>query len=572
METEVLRIMGLLPPIMGIGQYFGSAILRGNTTFIDELDISLPYGIEIQFYSPSGEYVGMVGTTFDNANLVNWKLTEEKIGGVINFEFSISRKVDIGFYNLMECRIFKDGKFWFSGEMQVKRNEDSNNPNYKYEGRGWISYLKEIKIDELYQNMTLQEIVEDLVSTYLAPNTPIEYNPSLINCPDYTVTKLEYKKKTIDKALQDILEIANINYTTIQFRYGIDENKQFYFSYIDLDPIMGLFEGYQFQNPDVKENLKSVINQIDIYRAKENSQDVEFVSRIEDTESQGNYGLRNKDITISDFVDTATAERIATAIIERFKEPLLEISIKDLGTDLYPFSLNDYYTINNKRDDYKTTINEFEDVTKWDLTNATNTTIIDTDEKVLSGKRAFKITTNINSLGEYIEYTLEEAFNFPSTLRIYVSQSEPGELFGVEMEDEGENTISLDTIYILGENGEYIAGENGYLIEAEVSGVDLRLVEDYQEQRYDISALDNIKKFRIYFLTSDTTTLYFDRFDIFSMTYKQHKIAIEKIEYKQQGNAILADVIFGEEFDNIINDIKKIDDNQINLFNIFQKS
>jgi hypothetical protein len=571
MEKEILYLMGLLKPIMGIGQFYGNVILRGNSTFIDPLDINAPTGIEIQFYSPSGEFVGMVGTTFDDSNLINWEVEEKKIGGLEKFQFSITRLVDIPFYNQMETRMFINGKYWFSGELQLKPNEDRRNPNYIYEGRGWVSYLKEIKINKLYENKTLEFILKDILENDIAPETPILYNPSLIVPPNYTVTKLEFKKKTAKKAIDTVLEIANIDYTTNQYRYGVNKEKQFFFEEIDDEEIEGYFEGYQYQDPDVKEDLKAVINQIDIYRAQEDSQDVEFVSRVEDTESQGLYGIRNRDITISDFVDTTTAERIANAIIERFKEPITEIKINDLETKEDPYDIG-FYLINNKRDDYSTAINEFENVSDWNTTNAPNTSITETQDKVLSGKKAFQIITGSGSNGEFIEYTLDDAFNFPSTMRLYVAQEEEGEYFTLQLEDEDGEVLDIGEAYILAEDGTFILNEEGGFIEQQLSGIDIDLIEDYQDLYFDVSILENIKKIRIIFVTDEAKTIYLDRLDIFSSTYKQNKLTIEKIKYSQEGNTVLAQVIYGEEIDNVINDIKKIGDKQINIINIFQKS
>jgi len=565
--------MGLLGPLLNHGHTYADIILHDAITFPDEADITVGAGIELQFFSPTGEFVGLVGTSFDKANLTGLQIVQKKNKDVEKASFSITRLTDIPFYNQMECRAFINGNWWFSWELLLKPNEDRSDPEYVYEGKGWSYYMDVIKVTKLYENKTLEFILQDLISDDVANNTPVLYNPALINPPSYTVTKLELKKKTVRKALQEVLKIANVDYQNEQYRWGVNKEKQFFFEEIGRDVERGFFEGYDYQEPDVKENLKSVVNQIDIYRAVEDSQDVTFVSRVEDAESQGLYGIRNKDITLSDFVDTTTAERIATAIIERFKDPLIEISAEDLRTEDNPYNIG-FFNINNKRFTYTDIINEFENLSDWTVT-APNTTITETQEKVLSGKKSFKIVTTANSSGDQMEYELPEQINFPTSVSMYFSQSAVGEAFTIELEDEDGNTISTNdsSIILLEDGGQLLLEDGGGIAqEALTSGIESKLLVDFQKITLSATGLDNIKKVRILFVASSVFTLYLDRLEAFSNTYKQNTLTIDKIEYRQEGNSIRSNIIFGEEIDNVINDIKKLDDKAINTINIFQKS
>jgi hypothetical protein len=100
---------------------------------------------------------------------------------------------------------------------------------------------------------------------------------------------------------------------------------------------------------------------------------VEFISTVSDSASIDKWGEREKNITISDYIDTTTAERIATRIIEQNKEPVIKAKISNLNIEDEPFDFG-YYSINSRITDYITNISDFENTSSWDLTNISNTT------------------------------------------------------------------------------------------------------------------------------------------------------------------------------------------------------
>jgi hypothetical protein len=600
--------MALLAPVLGNNTILGNNTLLKANSFVSFVELDKPFGIDIEFYSPSGEYVGHVGTTFDKSNLIGMELNIEKIGGLKGFKFVITRDIDIPFFNLMEVRIHINGNFWYTGELEFSPSQDTRDPSYEYTGKGYYDYFKQIKVNKLYENKTLEYMLNDIMENDISPNTPIIWNPGLIVPPAITVTKLELKKKTAEKAIEEILKIANNDYQTTQYEMGVDKNKQYYFSAIDSELKSGFFEGYQYQNPDVKDDLNTVINQIDIYRAVEDSQDVEFVSRVEDTDSQELYNIRNQDITISDFVDTTTAENIATAIIERNKDPFKTVSFEELRTNDTPFDIG-FYTLNSKFDEYNQIINEFSDLTEW-TQNTSNTTVTVSTDKVLTGKKSFKFVTASGSKGEYIEYTLDEVIYFPQELSVYVSQIPNGTAFNISVFDEDGVQYEQEEGYILQEGGDKFILEDGtgfLKLEPAQSGVEILVQDDFTKITYDLvgdvtsdqfillesgdnlllesgdsflleqyydrfQQIKSIAKVRVYLTTDSVFTFYMDRLEATTESYNQNSLVLEKISYRQTKNSILANCEFGESADNILQGIKRLDDKQINTINIFQKS
>jgi hypothetical protein len=569
MEKAVLYIMAYLAPIVGIGQIYGNTIMRGSNQYIEDIAIEAQFSIEIQFYSITGEFVDSVGTSYDKAPSLKLDLKERKNGGLESFDFELSRNIDIPFNNQMEIRVFVFGNHWFSGELLYNPDQDTRNVKFKYEGKGYSHYFKDITVNELYENKTLKYIIEDLLDTYIVDDTPIRIDSDRINPPDITVTKLELNDKKVSKALDRVLEIANS--TGDQYKYLVDKDKIFEFSIILEINQDAFFEGTDYQNPKVKSNNNDIVNLIEIYRSKEGTDEVEYVSTIQDLESQGKYGIKSEPLTIPDFLDTTTAERIAQAKIDQKKDPLKTIVIDNLNVNLNPFDIG-YYLINNKFDSYVKLINECEELDDWTL-NISDTTVTEDTDKVFSGRKAFKCVTGSGSKYEYLEYELEEELYFPDKFILYIAQDTTGEMFNIQVFDVDGNNLFLTEAFLLQENGDPLLQENGDPILLEgLYGINVTVLNDYHKIEVDISALENVKKVRIVFVTNEGFTGYIDRIEFSTNSYFQNRLLLDEIIYSLDSSSFLAKATFGEKIFNIIDDIKKIKDDTNNIFNIFEKS
>jgi hypothetical protein len=541
MEKAVLFIMALLGPVLGNGQINGNCGIWRPTSIIDDASIEPGFSIAVGFYSPSGEFVGNLQTSQDGAGFINFEIIENRIGGLDSFEFEIARRVDIPFYPLLECRFFISGQKWYTGELIYQPTQDKRETTYTYEGNGYAEYMKRIKVNTTYSNKTLEYIIDDLIRNQVVSKSRIIYNPELIEPPNISITKFEIKNKDIWKTMERLLEIANYDYNTNQYTFGVDKNRHFYFKEVSQEVDMGFFEGFQYQNPDTKENFKKVINQINIYRTQENSQDVELVTSVNDLDSQAKYGLKAKNLTIPVFLDTNSAINIANSILERNKEPFSTVNVKNLEAETEPFPIQ-FYQLNNKVNDYNKIIAEFELLSEWSY-NITNTTIVTTENKVLSGRKAFKCDLN-NSNGEYIEQEYEEEINFPEYLDIWLAQMTAGKYIKIWIWDVN-NRLQTEELEVL-------------------------IINDFNRIRINVN-LNNIKKIRVEFISDVVNTIYLDRLQVATQSYFRHQLILDKIKYKLDRSKLLADATFGEKIDTILDGIKKIKKENENIFDIFEK-
>jgi hypothetical protein len=365
MEKKVF-CMSIISPVLGAGQIYNSSVLRGNTEVQDFADADTEIGIELQFYSNSGELVGIIGSQYERSNLVDLEIELKKIGDLTSFKFEIGRDVEVPFFNNMETRFYYNGVHWFSGILSIEPGQGRRNVQYEYEGKGFIDYANRVSVDKLYQNELLEDMVEDLIFNELAPNSRVLYNASLIDLPATTVTKLQLKNKKIIKGLDEILKIANTNYKTTQYRYGVNRNREFFFQPISNTVIFGFFEGYQFQEPDIESDISDLTNVIRLYRAKEDDQEVEEINDYTDSDSVDSWGEYIRDLVISDYIDTATAALIANYILERFSQPLIKIDTRNIIIEDSPYPFG-FYSVNTRHTEYITPLSDFEDTGAWTL-------------------------------------------------------------------------------------------------------------------------------------------------------------------------------------------------------------
>lgn len=529
--------------IWGNGRIMANATYWKPNTIIDEAAVNIGFNIEIGFYSPSGEFVGSVSTTPDGAGYINFEIQEDRVGGLKSFKFEIGRQVDIPFYPLLECRFFISGIHWYTGELIFKPNQDRREITYKYSGKGFWDYAKRIKMTKTYANKTMKFIIDDMIQNFLEPESRVIYNPSLIEPPDITILNFEIKKKDIQKTILRLLGIANWDYNNTQYITGVDVNRHFYFRPIDTDVTYSYYEGFQYQNPDVKEDLKKVINKVTVYRAKSGSSDIEEVATVNDLDSQGRYGIMDQNITIPIFLDTQSAIKIAQFIIEKHKSPLISVKVKNLETENFPFPI-EYYYINNKIDDYRKIIAEFELLAEWTI-NISQTIITTTTDKVLSGRKSFKCVTQNGSKDDYIEQEYDEEVNLPAFLDIWLAQLENEIALKIYIWDDKNNLISQNVI--------------------------VKIVNDFHRQRIDVNVLDNIKKIRIEFISNNENTIYFDRLELITKSWLRHDLILDRIKYRLSRSKLLAEATYGNKVDTLVDKIKKIKDRQDDIFDIYEK-
>jgi hypothetical protein len=563
--------MSLIPPILGAGIQIGNSILRQSETLTDFGDAITEVGIELQFYSKTGELTGVIGSSYENSNLVNIEVIQRLIGGIESFTFSIGRLVDIPFFNDQEVRFNYNGVHWFTMFLTWEPGQERRDVLFEFEGKGAIDFARRISVDNQYVGgETLTEIVKDVVENDLAPNSPIIYNESKINAGTYATTQLEFNNNTIEDLLNSILDLANRNIDSTRYRWYIDKHKEFVFEPVSNSIQYGFFEGYQFQSPDIEITANEMINRVRFWKTQLDLDTIFYVGQFSDSDSIDVYGIWQKDFIIPNFFDDVDASRLANSILKQNKDPQTRIEIQNLRIEDDPYPIG-FYDINARRTDYIIQISDFENLAAW-TRSLSATTITLSDEKSISLTHSFKCVLTSGSIDDYIEFEIEEAVYFPETFIIYVNQSEVGDFIEITLYDEdGNSEIIGNNIILVTQDGNFIVTQDQDFITAQQKSLQVDITDSFF--RWELSVtLDNIKKVKLKFLTDEDITIYLDRMDIEANIWKRNTLISEQMIYLVENANIKVNGTFGIMPPELSEDIKEVQDEGINTKNIFTKT
>ena len=528
---------------------YGAGLTFGNTVFLGTEEYSVPVvpetpptGWGISIYSPSGDYIGSFEILNNNVPFLLFELNVKKIGGLDSFIFEIERKATFPFFNQMEARIAYKGFHWYTGEVLFVPSDKGASDRLKFEGKGYYHQLKDVKVNYTVSSKTLLEILQHVATNYFS-QIDVVYNATLLNPPDVTVTAYEFKNKSLYDIILKCLQIANYNFDTEQYTFGVNKNKEFYFLPISDEPVAHYFEGYHFQAPKVEQVGNNLLNRVEIWRTLSGSSETEYVSAVQNLDSIAKYGIKSDKITIPDYLDSSSAEKIASAIVNEYKDLKTKISIDSLvlGEPLE----QGYYLLSTKPDFYAFLISECDSVAEWDDSNLTNASLDTSNVKVFTGRRALLLTVPDTAMSEYIEIEFDGTIYSPDYMRIFVWQSVVG---------------SIIKIIIFQDDVNY----EEFTVEVETAAI-------WDEWDIDLTPLKSAHKIRIEIIAAEEAEIYIDRIDVFAINWAYHRLMLEEIKYTFKGNTLIAQPVFGDQEDNILEDLKKLNDETNDIKSIFER-
>ncbi len=128
--------------------------------------------LELWFYNRSGTLVKVLSSKAQNFPLVepglDFKFARD--GGCGLFKFTVSEDLNLE-YNY-RCDIYLYGTKWYSGYL-TELPQVGTGLTYKYEGWGFFEQVDWQTINKTYTGDDIGVIVEDIVDTYIIPNTDI---------------------------------------------------------------------------------------------------------------------------------------------------------------------------------------------------------------------------------------------------------------------------------------------------------------------------------------------------------------------------------------------------------------
>lgn len=541
-------------------------------------------GTQIRFIANDDTLITTIDNNTNRGAILDTTAVWDFVGGLETMRIIIDRKVDVPFFSNMRLQLWQNGTHYFTGYIATQPDVESNNEQITIDCKGLSQRLKEIVVNDTFTSTTLDVIAGSFTTEY--SDVGIVYSGGNNNLPATSVSSWDVKNKPLYDVLNQIILIANKDYLTTQYYWTIDKDRNIIFDSIDTvnDLQKNLFEGYNFQDPIV-DSIDSVINKLKVFRAKNTStNETELVNTYDDTNSQGQFGIKERKILFPDYADTTTINNIANAILERFQVPEKRINIKEYSEQ----TLLDYgyYGLSIKPDDYYFLINNMNDISNWNTTNLINTVATNSQNQVFIGGQNIKIDLSSGSSSEFMTYTLPTKIIGPQKVRFYIYYDTVVANLQVEVIDSDGNSLLITPENTLN-------NDNWIKIEAAVESTlfndiyEVKLTGPGAIENYDInigSGLDtygilygssnyirDIASVKITFLDNNVRTLYLGYLDCFSRVWAYNRLRVLKSTYKFKNNYFTSDIEFGEKQDSLIDEFVK-ETMQGNLaFDIYSK-
>ena len=533
--------------------------------------IESPKNVTVNIYSITGSLVATFMNNTEGGENLKVKCSENRMGGLDTFSFEVPSTTTEPLFTDMECRIYVDGVWWYTGYADFIPNLDTYDPTIEIEGQGFYHKLEDKTANESYTSQTLAAIVADIGVNYLGSDINVLYNAAKIDVPALSGISISFDDMTLLEVFEELASLANYQYSTQQYTWGVDKEKELYFEEIPNDLQGHLFEGYHYQFPEVsKIGGNSIINQILAYRATSaGSSTTEYVNTYEDAGSKELNGTYEEKITFPSYLDNTTIANICAGILEKNSQPLDRVEIENLEvSDRLPIG---FYGLSNRRDKYFLTVNDMEDVADWDLTSLVNTTVTISSDKVFTGRRAMKIVTAAGSLGEKFTYDLPIPVKFPDIFRLFVFLEDINGALTVRLYGSNDNSVDIMFGDQGDQSGEWIKRlvpvslllDTGFLFVDESAGNSGYMIVDIDASNSGKMIIDtlvregvtDIVRVEIEMDTDVATTMYIDALSVQANTYLNREIMLEQIEYELDKSYIVK-ATFGTKVDSVIDEIK----------------
>ena len=332
---------------------------------------------------------------------------------------------------------------------------------------------------------------------------------------------------------------------------------------------------------------------------------MEYVATYEDTDSQDMYGVREEKLTFPHYADAAIIEDFATNIIEERSNAITRCEVKNILPEKerrktsylivrpYDFKLlYGYYKINMRYGDRYKKLCDCSDLSRWDTTNAPDTSVTLDDAFYLSGNSSLKLAAGTSSANDYIEYELNEKdllspryeiirseiFSFPQELRVWMYFDTIIRYEIILYDTYGANyTVSkMDIVYYA------LKLSNTQALKIDVGGTNYALklsslegvtVDEWVQMSINISnsGLKNIQKIRFVILGNEPGNVWLDFFDCQINGWESFYMPLKKVKYFIEQNELYADVEFGETVPEIDTKIGEMTRNGGIAYRVFTK-
>lgn len=172
---------------------------------------------------------------------------------------------------------------------------------------------------KVYESQSIESIVDDLIETFVTPNTTPEISLGTVDVSNFSPDYLEFKTSVAD-ALEVLASLLN------NVEYGVDEDLNFFWRTETLAINTRFYIGKDISEYSELTETEEIVNKI--YFEGNTQNDVVFTGNGSSSSSQTKYGLREEIASNSSVNSSSTANQIMNATFLERNRPKVKINLR----------------------------------------------------------------------------------------------------------------------------------------------------------------------------------------------------------------------------------------------------
>lgn len=512
------------------------------------LDTAVPYdsgdpsGLnEITFYTKSGAVYGRIRTDIDEGLVSSIKFTKVR-GDCRDCTILLSRLPDFPIQNFSKFSISigDNATPWYYGRIeQTPRPGHGNEKGFLYEGFGLKKTLERVRRTGTFAATTdVGEVVYQLIVAARAANEgDFAFNPGKINRATGTVliAQIDISRVTLDKAL-DMLAKYSLH------DWGVDGKGEFFFLARDIGVTKTYFDGYDFSQINIKEDLTSVRNTLVIKRQQASgSGELGYTigAQVSDANSIAKYGVRSEDLIVPSLFQDYECEEYGAVLIEELKDPKVNIELKGIPIrTAYDVLPRGKLRIVGDFTSYQTTINDCDDTSTTTLHGTGDMQVSVSTTNIHDGAGAFRILHE-DAQDQRVEIECDEITGALQELTLWLYASRLGDNYRIGVGNTAWNDLYFD--------------------------IKTAVVGRYYPLTFDVSSLSTINTVSIQVLDAPATPsdaplieIFLDNITVTKEGHPSYEVEAEREQYTFSAAKRTIDVDCGPVPDRLENYIKNV--------------
>lgn len=283
-------------------------------------------------YAEDGTRTAMFGSGIEDNALsgLSFSITSTGCGDCTLTFKKLPSNVELTYMQRIDVHLFGDQDPWYSGYILSRPVEGTTESTYTFKAHGYYNRLDSMYLFQTYENMDVSDIVRD-IARQAEKTQDIIYNDTKIITAGYTVQKLVFDGTSVKNALKTLADFA------IDFVYGVDENRNLYFKprNASINEQARLTVGAHISSYVPEWDVSKIVNWARVKGGNIDEEGEQWLCTVEDSTSQGKYGIRQAVWTLPEAQAVEDARRWGENQILKYKDPVRSARVSGVRLE-YP--------------------------------------------------------------------------------------------------------------------------------------------------------------------------------------------------------------------------------------------